>query len=116
ATERLIAERIAVNAREAGLAVRPAPGGSPAPPARLIRSRINWPDPGQALGAVNPGTTTASLEAAYAAERALLQDNKSGPLFHLPAIYGLGARVRGWAPPRWGGWKLESVWLTADKP
>ena len=114
ATERLIAERISVNAREAGLVVRPS-AVSPVASARLIRNRINWPDPGQALGSVSPGTTAASPDAAYAAERALLQDYQVVPLFHLPAIYGLGTRVRGWGPSRWGGWKLESVWLAADK-
>ena len=116
ATERLIAERIAVNAREAGLVVRPAAGGSPVSTARLVRNRINWPDLGQALGSMAPGTTASSPEAAYAAERALLQDYQVVPLFHLPAIYGLGARVRGWGPSRWGGWKLEGVWLAADAP
>ena len=105
-----------MNAREAGLIVRPVAGRIPAPNARFIRSRINRPDPGQALGSVSPGTTAASPEAAYAAERALLEDYQVVPLFHLPAIYGLGPRVRGWAPSRWVGWKLENVWLTADKP
>jgi len=112
ATERLIAERIAVNAREAGLVVRPIAGGSPAATARLSRSRVNWPDPGQALG---PGITAVSPEGLYAAERALLQDYQIVPLFHLPEIYGLGPHVRGWAPSRWGGWKLESVWLAPEK-
>jgi peptide/nickel transport system substrate-binding protein len=116
ATARLIAERIAVNAREAGLVVRPAADGPSAPSARLIRARINSPDPGRALGSVSPGTTAASPEAAYAAELALLQDYRVVPLFHLPEIYGLGPRVRAWAPSRWGGWKLDNVWLTADKP
>ncbi len=111
-TERLIAERIAVNAREAGLVVRPVAGGSPGPTARLSRSRVNWPDPGQALG---PGITEVSPEGMYAAERALLQDYQLVPLFHLPEIYGLGPRVRGWAPSRWGGWKLDSVWLAPQE-
>jgi MarR-like DNA-binding transcriptional regulator SgrR of sgrS sRNA len=52
-----------------------------------------------------------SSETAYASEKALLDERRIIPLFHLPEIYGLGPRVRGWAPSRWGGWNLASVWL-----
>jgi len=47
----------------------------------------------------------------YAAERAFLQERRFVPLFHLPEILGLAQRVKGWAPSRWSGWKLDSVWL-----
>jgi len=107
-TARLIAERIAVNARDAGLMIRPAAAGSQSSGAEIFRRRIAWPDLGQPLG-VTLGT---SPESAYAAERTFLEDHRVIPLFHLPEIYGLGSRVRGWAPSRWGGWNLESVWLT----
>jgi len=110
ATARLVAERIAVNAREAGLVVRPAAEGPPAA-ARILRSRVATPDLGQGLSLVATGASVGSPESAYAAERALLQDHRIVPLFHLPEIYGLGPRVRGWAPSRWGSWKLDSVWL-----
>jgi hypothetical protein len=115
-TARLIAERIAVNAREAGLMIRPVAVGAQAAAAHIIRTRINWPDLGHALGSVTPafGITPpaeGSPQAIYAAESALLRDHRIIPLFHLPEIYGLGPRVRGWSPSRWGGWKLDSVWL-----
>jgi peptide/nickel transport system substrate-binding protein len=116
-TARLIAERIAVNAREGGLAIRPVTEGAQTSAARIVRTRIARPDLSQALGSVTPGpgiTLPAARppEALYEAERALLQDYRIVPLFHLPEIYGLGPRVRGWAPSRWGGWKLDSVWLS----
>ena len=116
ATAHLIAERIAVNAREAGLVIRPAAAGSQGAAARILRIHINWPDPGQALRSVAPAIGVAaaaadSPQAAYNAELALIRDYRIIPLFHLPEIYGLGPRVRGWAPSRWGGWKLDSVWL-----
>jgi peptide/nickel transport system substrate-binding protein len=113
---RLIAERIVVNARETGLVIRPVPAGVPAAAARVVRTRINWPDLSHALGSVTPWVGLAppadsSPQAIYAAESALLRDHRIIPLFHLPEIYGLGPRVRSWAPSRWGGWKLDSVWL-----
>jgi MarR-like DNA-binding transcriptional regulator SgrR of sgrS sRNA len=111
---RLIADRIAVNAREAGLVIRPVAAGAQPAAARILRTRVNWPDLGHALRSVNPaGLVSAadSSQAAYEAERALIQDHRVIPLFHIPEIYGLSARVRGWAPSRWGGWNLDSVWL-----
>jgi peptide/nickel transport system substrate-binding protein len=116
ATARPIAERIAVNAREAGLVIHTAAAGTEAAAARITRTRVVWPDPTHALGSVThalgmPPPTAGSPETLYEAERVLLHDHRIVPLFHLPEIYGLGPRVRGWAPSRWGGWKLDSVWL-----
>ena len=48
----------------------------------------------------------------FTVEQEMLRSHRIIPLFHLPEIYGLGPRVRGWAPSRWGEWKLDSVWLT----
>jgi len=109
-TARLIADRIALNAREAGLAIRPVATGSQAAAAHIIRTRVNWPDPSRALGSVTPSVDN-SPQSLYIAESELLRDRRIIPLFHLPEIYGLGPRVRGWAPSRWGGWNLDSVWL-----
>jgi MarR-like DNA-binding transcriptional regulator SgrR of sgrS sRNA len=115
-TLHLIADRIAVNARETGLAIRPVAAGSQVAAARILRTRVNWPDLGYALGSVAPaiGVTPPaadSPQAAYNSEWALIRDYRIIPLFHLPEVYGLGPRIRGWAPSRWGGWKLDSVWL-----
>jgi hypothetical protein len=120
ATARLIAERIAVNAREAGLVIRPVAAGQPAS-ARIVRAPIHSTDAGQALASVAAALglqagAAASPEALYSAERTLLEGYQVIPLFHLPAIYGLGSRLRNWTATRWGGWKLDSVWLAAEKP
>jgi ABC-type transport system substrate-binding protein len=114
-TARLIADRIAVNAREAGLAIRPVAAGAQAAAVHIIRTRVNWPDLSHALRSVTPAgpapPAADSPQAIYDAERALIQEHRIIPLFHLPEIYGLSARIRGWAPSRWGGWNLDSVWL-----
>jgi peptide/nickel transport system substrate-binding protein len=115
---RTIAERIAVNAREAGVTIRPV-AASQIAAARMVRVRIGSPDPQEALTAIAAalGTTVPGPFAAlYDAERALLRDYRIVPLFHLPEILGLGVRVRGWNPARWGGWKLDSVWLGLRQP
>jgi peptide/nickel transport system substrate-binding protein len=110
AMTRLIAERIAVNARDAGVMVRPIAGGQGG--ARIVRARVSSPDPIEALSSVAAALgVPAPGGTAYEIERSMLADNLIVPLFHLPEIYGLSPRVRSWEPSRWGGWKLESVWL-----
>jgi ABC-type transport system substrate-binding protein len=110
ATARLIAERISVNAREAGITVRPTAGGQA--DARIVRLSVSSPDSHQALTDVATALGIQEVGGTpYERERTLLQNHLIVPLFHLPEIHGLGPRVRGWAPSRWGGWKLDSVWL-----
>ncbi len=114
---RAIAERIAVNAHEAGITIRPV-AAPPIASARIARVAIAAPDPREALIAVAAalGTTLpSSFHPLYAAERAMLRDYRVVPLFHLPQILGLGSRVRGWNAARWGAWKIDDVWLGADK-
>jgi peptide/nickel transport system substrate-binding protein len=112
ATARAIAERVAVNAREAGLAVRlTAPAGGDL---RLVRHRLSEGAPARALSEAAialripeplPSGNT------YEAERALLESYRVVPLAHLPEIYGLSPRVRNWA-----GWDLGRVWLDTAPP
>jgi hypothetical protein len=33
------------------------------------------------------------------------------PVAFVPEIYAVGPAVKDWMPPRWGGWRLEDVWL-----
>ena len=110
-TMRLIAERISVNAREAGITVRTTSGSQAA--GRVVRIRVSSSDPFQALAAVGDAVGIKVSGTLYDVERTLLQGSRIVPLLHLPALYGLGSRVRGWAPSRWGGWKLDSVWLAS---
>jgi hypothetical protein len=125
--EQAVAERIAVNAREAGIkltaqAVRPAVEN--AADACLVRLRMQSTRPAvaledfmDALGAMAKIEATAlpdpaSPEDVYKRERAIVSSYRVVPLVWLPRVYGLSARVRDWTPPGAGEfWPLADVWL-----
>ena len=131
-----IAERVAVDAREAGLSIKvEAPDTlAPRPDVRLVRVRLDAKSPdlalARAVAALGPRTTAlaapdappepgAGLGDVYRYERALIEGNAIIPVVHLPEIYALGARVESWNGPlilATGAWDLAAVWLGADKP
>jgi hypothetical protein len=117
---RPMAERIALNARDAGLAVTV---GSGAADARLAEIRIASTDPAHALAAAaaavgaNPPTHAASPEALYAAEKAMLDGFRVVPLFHLPDVYGVSPKVKGGpGVSPLGEWRFENLWLEGGRP
>ena len=57
-------------------------------------------------------------EVLYGEERNLVDSHQIIPLFHLPEIYALSARVKNWNPARTGKLRLEEIWLEglAEKP
>lgn len=101
ATLRPVADRIALNARDAGLAVSVAAPGAPAD-IRLVEVRISSRDGWQALASV---------------AAALLEGFRVAPLFHLPDVYGVGPRVKGGGgiTPA-GEWRFEDLWLEGRRP
>ena len=118
-----VAERIALNARDVGLTVRPfgelmsaRPGNADV---RLVHVRLGSADAGASLAEAAaalelPPPTRAGLdtpEALYDSERALLQDFRVVPLFHLPETYLLSPRVHDWMEGPAGGWRRENVWV-----
>jgi hypothetical protein len=119
---RPIAERIALNARDAGLAVSLAPEAGAAD-VRLLEVRIAAADPARALAATAatlglPAPPRADApDALYDAERGLLEGFRVVPLFHLADVYGVAARVKG-APgiSPLGEWRMENVWLEGGRP
>jgi peptide/nickel transport system substrate-binding protein len=125
----LIAERIALNAREAGITLQVSLSG--AEDIRLMRVVLPSPDPATSLveaarqmGLPLPGLSTpraSSLDDLYQSERALLDGYSVIPLFHLPVESAAGARVRGWEPDRPGEWNaasfsLANLWLEEQRP
>jgi hypothetical protein len=128
--EQSVAERIVVNAKEAGMAVRAqALAGSSAEKSRggtlqaghvdveLVRWRMSSPLPGDALrdflsriyagplAGVEPGAfpEAPSPEDIYKQQRAVLNAYRVVPLVWLPQVYGLSARVRGLEGSATGG-------------
>jgi peptide/nickel transport system substrate-binding protein len=115
----LIAERIALNAREVGITLRVSLSGPE--DVRLVRVTLPSPDPAtslreaaRALGLQQPAVRSNAVEELYQAERSLLDGHSVIPLFHLPLASAAGARVRNWEPDRRGNWNLSDVWLEAD--
>jgi ABC-type transport system substrate-binding protein len=129
----LIAERIALNAHEAGITVQVSLSG--ADDIRLTRVVLPSPDPATSLteaarqlelpqpafagkAANNPlddglsdgrsldnrPLDNRSLDDLYQAERNLLQGYALIPLFQLPVATAANARVRNWSPGRLGAW------------
>lgn len=126
AAARAIAERIALNARDAGLAVSVAPQPANADVV-LVELRIASADPATALAQIAaalglpapPRVTSpnASAEQTYAAEHALLDGFRLIPLIHLPDVYGVSPRVKGGpgiAPS--GEWRFDNLWLEGARP
>jgi ABC-type oligopeptide transport system substrate-binding subunit len=119
---RAIAERIALNARDAGLRVSVTAQPENAD-VRLMELRIVSADPGRALAALASALALGeparadSPEQAYAAERALLDGFRVIPLIHLPDVYGVGPAVKG-APgiTPLGEWRFENLWLEGARP
>jgi ABC-type transport system substrate-binding protein len=142
--EQSVAERIAVNAKEAGMAVRAlampgagagisrgAAGRATHVDVELVRWRMSSPLPGVALkdfltrlyseflasfgAAAFPEIT--SPEDIYKQQRAVLSTFQVVPLVWLPQVYGLSARVRDWKAPGPGeNWPLADVWLDTETP
>ena len=128
----VIADRIAVDAREIGFTVKvQAPAGlAPRPDARLVRVRVPNTSPDRALAALierianRDGSAAAfppgaTLDAVYQAERQLLERSVIVPIVHLPDIYGLSDRVATWNRPVVsvsGAWNFADVWLRSGAP
>lgn len=126
--EQSVAERIVVNAREAGVSVtaQAMQAGAPAAgvDAMLMRLRMATTAPRAALvnylSALGP---VANIDASalpdpatpqdiYDRERAVISSGRVVPLVWLPQVYGLSARVRNWKAPGPGEtWPLADVWL-----
>jgi peptide/nickel transport system substrate-binding protein len=116
----LIAERIALNAREVGIAVQVSMSG--ADDIRLVRIALVTPDPVLALreaardlSLAEPVLRSNSVDDMYQAERSLLENDGVIPLFHLPVASAVSPRVRNWRPDKPGLWNLADIWLDTGR-
>ncbi|MGA2099624.1 MAG: ABC transporter substrate-binding protein [Candidatus Sulfotelmatobacter sp.] len=118
---KLLAERIALNAVDAGLSLQPTPGSGG--DLRLVRIPLASPDPWIALQQLiaQAGLPAAmgkgnSIEDLYADEQALLATRRLIPLFHLPVSYASATGLKGWTLRTEGAWDLSDAWLENRKP
>ena len=118
---RVVAERVALNARDMGLALQPT-ASAPAD-IRLVRvpllsldNRVALARLGATLGLGQARNSGGSIEDLYAAESTLLNTGRVVPLLHIRAAFGIGPMVRNWSATRLGIWQLPEVWLGAEKP
>jgi MarR-like DNA-binding transcriptional regulator SgrR of sgrS sRNA len=117
---RVIAERIALNARDAGMTLQTTSSGTS--DVRLVRMTLASLNPRIALltiaasaGLTAPKFTGNSAEDLYQAESGMLQAQRIIPLFQLPVSYALSPAVKDWSQDRDGGEHLENVWV-GSKP
>ncbi len=114
ATERLIAERIALNAHDIGITMQAVSGSGDL---RLRRIDLSSLNPAAALNGIidrlnlPAPTPSAGAESLYANERTALQTYNAIPLVHLPRVVTMKDRVRDWATSPDGRWHLDQVWL-----
>ncbi len=117
---RAVAERIALNARDAGITLQPAPNNSGS--LRLVRWPLESADAAADLvnlaRSLGPPERTNSVdplkpETLYEAEKALLESNRVIPLAHLPQLYALTPRVHFREPARGNALRLhlEDLWV-----
>ena len=119
--ERVIAERVVLNAREAGLRLQLANGG--AADLRLVRISLAALEPhvalrelASALGLPPPKFSSNPIDDLYAAESSLLQSRRVIALLHLRSAAAVSETVKGWSEQPDGLWRLADVWLNPEKP
>lgn len=114
---RLIAERIALNARDAGLAVQLTTDTQHADVV-LTSISLGCADPDAALANITsalhqsaPEFRDDSLDSTFNAERALLRGRWIVPIAHLSRSWALSVRLRNWLDREDGQWRLADVWI-----
>jgi peptide/nickel transport system substrate-binding protein len=118
--DRLLAERIALNARDAGLLLLPT--SSNGADLRLVRIPLSldpWVgllDSSAEIGLTAAQTKGTSAEDLYAAEQAALATRRVIPLFHLPVSYASASSLKDWTVRADGWLDLASAWLEGPKP
>ena len=118
--ERVLAERIVLNARDAGLRLQLAAGAADV---KLVRVPLASLDPAVALTemAASLGVPQAKIDGSsvddlHAAESAILKSQRVIPLLHLRRACAVSKTVRNWSNARDGAWRLADVWLAAERP
>jgi len=117
---RLLAERVALNAKETGLSVQL---NASATELRLVRIPLASCDPWSSLLVLNnqlglpPIDAKAhSLDQLFASEQSMLASGRIIPLFHLPVAYAAGTNLREWTVMPGGKLNVTGAWLKSSQP
>ena len=118
---RVIAERVVLNARDAGLGMQITNASNA--DLRIVRVPLGSLDGQIALGEVaarlgfsRPNLVSGSIDDLYNVESKLLQSQRVIPLLHLRTAYAVSNDVKNWRTARDGSWRVTNTWLTAEKP
>lgn len=118
---RLLAERIALNAQDAGLRLQTSMSSTT--DIRLERILISSPDGyialldvARQLGLIMPKVPGNSTENLYQAEKELLESRRMIPILHVPANHALAPSVHGWTSQWDGRAGLVDAWLGTGRP
>jgi len=118
---RVLAERVVLNANDAGLRLQFA--NQSVPDIRLVRVRLASPDPhvalaelARSLGLPAPRFLGDSADDLYHAENAIVQAQRVIPLLHLRTAWAVSKSLKNWEDTRDGAWRLPDVWLATGKP
>lgn len=115
ALARLLAERVALNARDAGLSLQPTYATTA--DLRLVRIPLQSKDAWislagvAAIAGITVPKTYGLIDDLYAAEQQLLATQRIIPLFHLPAWYAASAALKNWNVGSEGNLHLADAWL-----
>lgn len=131
ALARSVAERVAVNGRDAGLTVQAQALNTRGLvyDAVLFRAPLQSADAQAALIGLAPALFPNELPQLRVASDPVdefvfergLNVGAGGvggavvPIVHLPEAFGLSARVNGWTQPRDGSWRLADVWVSSQQ-
>ncbi|HET8826178.1 MAG TPA: ABC transporter substrate-binding protein, partial [Terriglobales bacterium] len=118
---RTVAERILLNARDAGITVQLTTGGH----ADMALTRVSLPSLNiqtaltgiaLALQLPTPNFANASPNDLYLAEKILLQSHRVIPLVYLRSGVALQLAIRNFNMSSDGAWQMNNVWLGSEKP
>ena len=118
---RTVAERILLNARDAGVPIQLTTSGH----GDMALTRVSLPSlniqtalTGIALAMQlpTPSFASASTNDLYSAEKTLLQTHRVIPLVYLRSGVALQPGIHNFNMSPDGAWQMNSVWLGADKP
>jgi MarR-like DNA-binding transcriptional regulator SgrR of sgrS sRNA len=120
-TARIVADRINLNAKDAGIILQP--GISDNAELRLTRIPLESINPAVALDELaatlqlnSPSLTSNSLDELYRAEKSLLATHRVVPLLHLRNAVAFHPNVRGISILPNGRWNLQDGWLAPETP